>query len=118
MTLLTEQKRSLMATYKLEDDLLQLTSLSHAEVTRLNDLITALVSSYVVDDSDAITSIDMVIGVLHISKNDDGLRYKFVPSKSFEKVLIGAVVNNNLPIVGKLEDAFGKELIRSYYDLL
>lgn len=118
MTLFTEQKRSLMANYRLEDDLLQLTSLSHAEITRLTDLVISLIASAVADDSDAVTSVDMVFGILHISKNDDGIRYKFVPNKNFEKVLVGAVVSKDLPIVAKLEDALGKELIRSYYDLL
>lgn len=65
-----------------------------------------------------ITKIDLEVGQLHIKVADDGIHYRFVPSKDLEKVIKNTVITNSSPILRKLEINLQQKLDQTYKELL
>lgn len=65
-----------------------------------------------------ITEIDFGFGVLNIKIDDCEIRYKFIPSKELEDVLVKTITQHTSPIITKLENNLQEKLDRTYKELL
>ena len=62
--------------------------------------------------------IDLEIGKLCIRVDSVGIKYKFVPSKELEKLLVTTVTTNTSPILATLECNLQQKIERAYKELL
>lgn len=104
--------------YDLTQDVKIFSTLTYADQQRYYSLVKKLISSYVVEDTDEITEVDIGIGILYVQKQDDGIRYKFVPSEDFESMLINSIKEEKQPVISGLESEISKIILHAYKDLL
>lgn len=64
-----------------------------------------------------ITYVDIGPGTLYIKHENDELRYKFIPSKSFEKDLKEVILSGQSPLITKAEEALKDKITNTYKDL-
>ena len=64
-----------------------------------------------------ITYVDIGYGTLYIKHENDELRYKFIPSKSFEKDLKEVILSGQSPLISKAEEALKDKITNTYKDL-
>ena len=61
---------------------------------------------------------DLDIGTLGIDfSSGDSVKYKFTPSKGFEKMIVNTIVNKESPLVEKVEQSLVKKITNTYKDL-
>ena len=65
-----------------------------------------------------VTEIDIGFGMLNIKTDDCGIRYKFIPSKELEDMLIKTVTQHTSPIITKLENNLQDKIDHTYKELL
>ena len=68
--------------------------------------------------SENITKIDIGIGTLLISVEDEGVRYKFIPSSSLEQTVKWTILNHKSPIIHQVEEALKDKVMNVYKELL
>lgn len=64
-----------------------------------------------------ITSIDIGIGTLYIQHNFDEIKYKFIPSRSFENNVKNTINTGESPLVYMVEEALREKITNAYKDL-
>ena len=64
-----------------------------------------------------ITYVDIGPGTLYIKHENNELRYKFIPSKNFEKDLKEVVLSGQSPLITKVEEALKDKITNTYKDL-
>lgn len=67
---------------------------------------------------ETITTYDIGIGKLLIGLKDNGIHYKFIPSKQLEGLLIDVANGNGNPIVQALDKSLVDKIIRTYKEAL
>lgn len=61
---------------------------------------------------------DIGVGVLGIDySSGDSVKYKFTPSKEFEKMVVGTLTKKETPLVDKVEQSLVKKIVSTYKDL-
>lgn len=103
------------------NDLSILTCVESKDINKLKDISISLISHYIVESlkqRDTIASFDLGIGTLHISNKEDGVHYKFVPSKEFEKQVSDTYKTGKSRLKLDIEKALGSRLTNTYKDLL
>ena len=65
-----------------------------------------------------ISEIDLGFGELHIKVESDSIKYKFIPSKELETMLVKTVTQHTSPIILKLESNLQEKIDRTYKELL
>ena len=65
-----------------------------------------------------ITEIDIGFGELHIKVDEGAIKYRFIPSKELEKLLIKTITQHTSPILLKLESNLQEKIDRTYKELL
>lgn len=65
-----------------------------------------------------ITEIDLGFGELHIKVDEGCIKYRFIPSKELENILIKTVTQRTSPIILKLESNLQEKIDRTYKELL
>ena len=66
-----------------------------------------------------VVEIDIGIGELHLKLEDGcGIKYRFVPSKELESILIKTVTSKTSPIITKIDSQLQEKIDRAYKDLL
>lgn len=65
-----------------------------------------------------ITEIDVGFGEIHIKTDADGVRYRFLPSKNLEKMIVESIVNKRSPIIQKIDKSLQEKIDRAYKELI
>ena len=65
-----------------------------------------------------ITIVDIGFGELHIKHDSSTLKYKFIPSKELESILVQTILSKRSPIMTKLELDLQEKIDRTYKELL
>lgn len=65
-----------------------------------------------------LTEIDLGYGELHIKIDDNGIRYKFIPSKELEKILVKTITTKQSPIIDKIDKDLQEKIDRAYKELI
>lgn len=103
------------------DDMCQITTIPTASMNKLFDKVgfciaNAVYEGYLNDQS--IVDINLGIGNLIISIDNNQLVYKFVPSAKLEKNIVDSIRNNKNPLDIKLEETFANRILHTYKDML
>lgn len=64
------------------------------------------------------TKIDIGFGELHIKVDEEGIRYRFIPSKELENTLVKTVTKHISPVITALETNLQEKIDRTYKELL
>ncbi len=67
--------------------------------------------------SEPITYADVGIGTVYIKHENDEIRYKFIPSKNFEKSLKTTIETGESPLITTVETALSDKIMNIYKDL-
>ena len=65
-----------------------------------------------------IAEVNLGFGELHIKLDEGSIKYRFIPSKELENLLIKTVTQHNSPIIAKLECNLQEKIDRVYKELL
>lgn len=106
--------------HNLIEDVSTLTTIGKYNLESLVDIVTSIISHDVVEDiktQQPITSVDVGIGVLHITIQDDVLRYKFVPSRKLENCIRTTYISGESDLLTKVDEALGNRIMKTYKDL-
>ncbi len=106
---------------RLIDDLASLTCIEANDLNRLISLSEAILCHDVVEtikSKEAVTTVDIGIGTLSISNQDDGIKYKFIPSQELSETVITTYITKKSPVKCKIEKALGSRLKNTYKELL
>jgi len=68
-------------------------------------------------NGEPVTYMDLGFGTVYIKHEGEELKYKFTPSKSFEKSLINIVNTKESPLITTIEDSLKERIINTYKDL-
>lgn len=97
-----------------------LTSIPVSALDRLVDISNHCISNSfyhsLISDSD-ITEIDLGIGVLMIKKDNDALKFKFVPSAKLREELTEVLKTKKSTLTKVLEDSLKEAVTNTYKDL-
>lgn len=103
------------------EDLSLLTGVNEKTLKKFIPLIKYIISHNVYENiciGKEITEIDIGIGTLVLKNDGDSIKYRFVPCKDLDKLILETVTLNKSPIVTKLEENFQERLEKSYKELL
>lgn len=64
------------------------------------------------------TEIDIGIGVLYIRQEENAVKYKFIPSQSFEKLINDTIVTKTSPLIERAEYSLRQRIEAGYKNLL
>lgn len=102
-------------------DISVLTDVSENTLKKFIPIITYCISHAVYEsvcEKQDVVDIDLETGQLKIKIDSDGIKYRFVPSKDLEKLILQTVTTRNSPILNKLENNLQNKIDRSFKELL
>ena len=106
--------------YNIEEKIQKLTTIDENTLKRLNNLVSCCivdaVYESVLNDED-VSEIDLDFCKLTISKSNNELRYKFVPSAKLEEDIIKAIKENKNSLDDIVLDKLKNSLLSTYKDL-
>lgn len=106
---------------KLIDDISTLTNIPKSRVEDLFVLMENCMCDYVLEDrkelSD-ITEIDLLFGTLIVGRENNSIKYKFIPSLYFENKLREALITNKNPLTSQIESKLSDKMLSVYKELL
>ena len=62
--------------------------------------------------------LDIGIGVLKLKYTQEGISYRFIPSKKLEKMIIQGIKSGNSPLTTLCENVLTDKILKTYKDLL
>lgn len=65
-----------------------------------------------------ILELETIEGIIYISLEDDNLKYKFIPSDKFNKIIVDTVKTKESLLVKAAEEKLSELLIKTYKDIL
>lgn len=101
-------------------DISILTTIGKYNLDQLVNKSVAIISHDVEEslrDGNNITSIDIGIGELHILHTDGSIKYKFIPSKRLDDVIVDTCVNRQSALDILIDKALGERIQNTYKDL-
>lgn len=101
----------------IKNDLSTLTTIDESVFTKLTNKVEWCISDGIekaILAGDKIVNIDLDIGVLIISLEDNSVRYKFKPSQRLEKIIINTVENETNSLVLNIEESLIAKLTNTY----
>ena len=81
----------------------------------------ALICSYLneaVSNGENEISVDVGIGTITFLINGEEMKYRFVPSMKFERMIVDTIVDGTNPLTEMLADKCGEKTLRIYKELL
>ena len=104
----------------LNTDLSELTTIPQTNLEALCDKAIWCICDAVDEnliESNPITEISIGIGKLVIKVDDEGIKYKFIPSKQLESGVKKVVIDGENPLTKALESSIVSKIINAYKDL-
>lgn len=102
------------------EDLSVLTTISESSLNKLVEkskfIICHDIQESLIGKND-ITDINIGIGVIKIKIDNDGVRYRFVPSKSLEESIVTTVESGRSPLTCEIEQAIVNKIEKVYKEL-
>lgn len=103
------------------NDLSTLTDIAESDLNRVVKIIMDCICHSVLDninDKESTTIVDIGIGTLSLLLSQDCIKYKFIPSTTFENKLKTTIKTKKGPITKEVEDILIKRITNTYKDLL
>lgn len=104
-----------------KENLSKLTTIPSESISKLSKYINLIHSNNVLErllSGSDIIEIDIFEGKLIMKLDEDTLRYKFIPSDEFNKLMIDTITNKQSKLVTELSDRVKNTLINWRKDLL
>ena len=103
-------------------DISILSTIPQDSLEKITNYANYCICDYVVElldnsDDDTIV-IDIGIGSLSLILEDNAVRYRFVPSKTLEDNIVKTIIEEENPLVAKLEKNLSKRITAIYKELL
>ena len=101
----------------IKEDLSTLTTINESVFTKLVNKIEWCISDGVekaIKSGENQANIDLDFGVLKIHFDNNEIKYKFVPSQKFEKILTNTIVNERNDLVLNIEESLVSKLTNTY----
>jgi hypothetical protein len=101
-------------------DMSNLTKLPVSLLQQLSDKVEFIVLHSVYESvlsNENITEVDIGIGRLNILQDEGCVKYKFIPSKTFEQKIIKTVKDRESPLTTTVEDTLQKKILDVYKEL-
>lgn len=98
-----------------------LTDVSEATLRKFIPIIDHCIGHLVYEgicEKQEIIEIDLEIGRIDVKVGHDGLKYKFIPSKELERLIVNSITTKSSPILTKLEKNLQDKIDKSYKELL
>lgn len=70
------------------------------------------------NDKNCITECNIGIGTIVIGISEDEIQYKFIPSHSFETMLVNTIENKQSPLINAAEELLDTKIKQVYKELL
>ena len=104
---------------KLTDDIAILTNVSKTNIEEIVKLIEKNIAHSVIEQklSNEFDYIDVGIGSLKISVDNNELRYSFIPSESLNNRIINSIKSNKSPIIEDLDKSVIHRIKKAYKEL-
>lgn len=102
-------------------DVAKLTTIPEDTLRRLMDKFVYCITDAVAEARESgedAADMDMGIGTLSISLDDDEVRYKFIPSENLKSAVRSAIIDEQNLLERKLEQALVAKITGTYKDLL
>lgn len=106
---------------KITEDVSKLTGLPYSYLNRIFERVQDCICYKVQEDLKNcinICNIDINIGNLVIFIENDLIKYKFIPSQSFEEDLKQTLTTGESPLIYKLENNLSEKVLTTYQDLM
>lgn len=103
------------------EDLSTLTTIPKTSIDKLSELTENYMLHEInenVNNFEILTEFNIGYGIISILIDDDNIKYKFTPRKSFEEKLIEVVKYNKDFFVEDIENKLEGKLLNAYKDLL
>lgn len=104
----------------LVDDLSLLTSIKKYNLEELVNKCNMVISHAVVESikqQETVTGIDIGIGILRVTNQEDELKFKFIPSAKLENTLIHTYNSKDSSLVAAVDAELGSRIQKTYKDL-
>ena len=104
----------------IKDDIVTLMGTKEDVLQNLCDNVIVLISHAMVEtlrDCQSITSVNIGIGELKITKMSDGFKYKFIPCAKFERALTDSYKSGKSRLTVKLETTLEDRLAKARKEL-
>lgn len=101
-------------------DLCVLTTIPQSNLEKLVDLAESSISHALVESAlsnETITELNIGIGKLYITDTENGILYKFVPSREMSSVVSDALSNKKSKVVRLAEGEMKKRIENTYKDM-
>ena len=101
-------------------DVAKITTIPAASLHKLNMIYHKCICSAVYEsqiNQDTLTDVDIGLGNLIISIEDNALTYKFIPNSKFERDLVATIINKKNPLAELAELTFVDRIINTYKDM-
>lgn len=98
-----------------------LTTIEEEALLKIDDCVTLIHSQDILTqllESKDILEIDLLEGKLLLQLIDDSVKYKFIPSEDFNKMVVDTILNKKSELVIKVTDKLKNQLINTYKDIL
>ena len=100
-------------------DISDITNVKEYNLEILNDIAISILSYDIVEDlksKNNVSEIDIGIGYLYITKEDNIIKYKFIPNSKLEKTIVKSYNGTNM-LVEKIDDALNDRIMSSFKEL-
>lgn len=87
---------------------------NYALLTQSHDIVTQLIK----DNTDESVCIETFEGKIYITIDDDVLKYKFIPSETFDNMVKNAVINKESDLIEEASSRLKAILVNTYKDLV
>ena len=105
----------------LQEDLSKVTCISKSFFNSMSNSAVKCIGHCVYESmlrKNTFTSIDIGIGKLYISTENNEVRYKFIPSKYLEDMIEWTLRNNSSPVITQVENNIEERILNVYKELL
>lgn len=106
--------------YNIREKITTLTTIEDESLAKINNLISCCISDAVYEsvlDDDAQVTIDLDFATLIISRSNNELRYKFVPSAKLEEDIVSAIKDKKNALDSIILEKLKNNLVSTYKDL-
>lgn len=103
------------------EDVAALTDVSENTLRKFMPVITSSIGHSIFEGlcrNENIIEVDIEIGRLILKVEDEGVRYRFVPSKELEKTIVTSIKTHSSPILDKLETNLQQKLDCAYKEFI
>lgn len=107
-------------TFNLIDDLSTLTTIPSGTLNKLADKVSYIICNNLEEsvlNSDNIMELNVGIGTLILSIEDNSLEYKFIPSQKLETSIVNTIKNKKNPLETTLEKSLVSRILNAYKDM-